>query len=222
MGVGARAEQHRTDRSVMGAATKPAFSYDELDEYLRGGGHHDAVGMSAIDGLIAALVAAPVFVHPDEWLPLIFGGRRPRMREGSAELRAMQAIFKRYNEVSTTLAERPHDYCPIFMIDDHDEIVVNPWAAGFILGIALRQEAWAASILLTPHRSLLVPILVHHKLGGRLVPDVMSAEPQKRRADAHHQIPQAVVAIRRICNPRRAAEAEPIPGGVRTAGRHKR
>jgi hypothetical protein len=31
--------------------------------------------MSAIDGLIAALVAAPVFVHPDEWLPLIFGGR---------------------------------------------------------------------------------------------------------------------------------------------------
>jgi hypothetical protein len=40
-----------------------------------GEGHHDAVGMSAIDGLIAALVAAPVFVHPDEWLPLIFGGR---------------------------------------------------------------------------------------------------------------------------------------------------
>ena len=205
----------------MGAATKPAFSYDELDEYLRGGGHHDAVGMSAIDGLIAALVAAPVFVHPDEWLALIFGGRRPRMREGSAELRAVQAIFKRYNEVSTTLAERPHDYFPIFMIDD-DEIVVTPWVAGFILGIALRQEQWAASILLTPHRSLLVPILVHHELGGRLVPDVLSAVPPQRRPDAYHQIPQAVAAIRRICNPRRAAEAEPIPGSARTARRRQR
>ena len=47
------------------AAIKPPFSYDEVDEYLRGGGHHDAVGMSAIDGLIAALVAAPAFAHPD-------------------------------------------------------------------------------------------------------------------------------------------------------------
>jgi hypothetical protein len=33
-----------------------SFSYDELDEILRSGGHGDAVGMSAIDGLIAALV----------------------------------------------------------------------------------------------------------------------------------------------------------------------
>jgi len=47
----------------------------------------------------------------------------------------VQAIFQRYDEVSTTLAERPHDYCPIFMIHA-DEIVVAPWVAGFILGIA--------------------------------------------------------------------------------------
>jgi len=196
---------------MMVAVTKPPFSYDELDEYLRGGGHHDAVGMSAIDGLIAALVAAPAFVYPDEWLPLIFGGRRPRMREGSAELRAVQAIFQRYNEVSAILAERPHDYCPIFMIHA-DAIVVAPWAAGFILGIALRQEAWATSILLTPHRSLLVPILIHQELGAKLIPDMLPADDaQCHRPDAHHQIPSAVVAIRRICNPRRAAEAKPTP-----------
>lgn len=204
----------------MGATTKPAFSYDELDEYLRGGGHHDAVGMSAIDGLIAALVAAPAFVHPDEWLPLIFGGRRPRTREGSAELRAVQAIFQRYNEVSTTLAERPHDYCPIFMIHA-DEIVVGPWAAGFILGIALRQEAWATSILLTPHRSLLVPILIHHQLGAKLIPDMLPADTQQPPADACLGIAAAVVAIRRICNAQRAAEIEPIPSCARTRRRRR-
>ncbi len=54
--------------------TKPAYSYDELDEILRGKGDNDAVGMSLIDGLIAALVAGPVFVDPREWLPLIFAG----------------------------------------------------------------------------------------------------------------------------------------------------
>jgi hypothetical protein len=40
------------------------FAYAELDEILRGAGRTGAIGMSAVDGLIAALVAAPSFVHP--------------------------------------------------------------------------------------------------------------------------------------------------------------
>jgi len=204
---------------VTGAATMPAFSYDELDEFLRGGAHHDAVGMSAIDGLIAALVAAPAFVHPDEWIPLIFGGRQPSMREGSAQLRAVRTVFNRYNEVSTALAERPNSYRPIFMIDDDENIVVKPWAIGFMRGIGLRQQEWAASILLTAHRSLLAPILVYHEMGGRLLPDIPSTEQQRRRATAYHHIPEAVAAIRRICNPHR--EAAVRPAGIRTARRAK-
>ena len=66
-------------------------SYAELDEILRGTGRDGAIGMSAIDGLIAALVAAPSFVHPDEWVPLIFGGRRPAMHENSSEHRVVQS-----------------------------------------------------------------------------------------------------------------------------------
>ncbi len=74
-----------------------AFTYAELDEILRGTGHTGAIGMSAIDGLIAALVAAPSFVHPDEWISLIFGGRRPPLHENGPELRAVKTIFNRYN-----------------------------------------------------------------------------------------------------------------------------
>jgi uncharacterized protein len=80
-----------------------AFTYAELDEILRGTGHTDAIGMSAIDGLIAALVAAPSFVHPDEWIPLIFGGRQPPLHENSPELRVVKTIFKRYNETRKPL-----------------------------------------------------------------------------------------------------------------------
>ena len=72
------------------------FTYAELDEILRGTGHTGAIGMSAIDGLIAALVAAPSFVHPDEWIPLIFGARQPPLDENSPELRAVKTIFNRY------------------------------------------------------------------------------------------------------------------------------
>jgi hypothetical protein len=55
------------------------------------------LGISAIDSLIAALVAAPSFVHPDEWMPLIFGGRQPPLHENSPELRPVKTIFNRYN-----------------------------------------------------------------------------------------------------------------------------
>jgi hypothetical protein len=55
-----------------GSVTK-AFTYAELDEILRGTGLTGAIGMSAIDGLIAALVVAPCFVHPEP----LRGCRRP-------------------------------------------------------------------------------------------------------------------------------------------------
>ena len=132
------------------------LSYAELDGILRGTGRTGAIGMSAIDGLIAALVVAPSFVHPDEWIPLIFGGRQPPLHENSPELRAVKTIFNRYNEVSETLADRPVAYRPIFMIDG-DRIVAHDWAIGFMLGIGLRSKEWGEHILLTKHRAVLTP-----------------------------------------------------------------
>jgi uncharacterized protein len=174
---------------MTGAPSTTAFTYDELDAILRGaGGHNGAIGLSAIDGLIAA----PAFVHPDEWVPLIFGGRRPRMAEGSPEERAVRTIFNRYNEVSTTLAEQPHAYRPIFMIDQDGSVDARDWAVGFMLGIGLRSQDWAGIILLTEQRSLLTPIFVYHDLGDSLLPEMPPAEKRRRRVTAYQQIPQAV------------------------------
>ena len=188
-----------------------AFTYTELDEILRGTGHSDAIGMSAIDGLIAALVAAPSFVHPEEWMPLIFGGRQPPLDENSPELRAVKTIFNRYNEVSDILADRPQVYRPIFMIEDDGSIVARDWAIGFALGIALRPKEWGESILLTKHRQVLIPILVYCEGELDLLPDMTVAEKHRHRATAHEQISQAVASARDICNPYRAAEARRQP-----------
>ena len=94
-------DQHPNRRRAA-HVTNP-LTYAELDEILRGTGRSGAIGMSAIDGLIAALVAAPSFVHPEEWIPLIFGRRQPSLHENSPELRAVKTIFNRYNEVSESL-----------------------------------------------------------------------------------------------------------------------
>jgi yecA family protein len=189
-----------------------AFTYAELDAILRGTGRTGAIGISAIDGLIAALVAAPSFVHPDEWVPLIFSGRQPPLHENSPELRAVKTIFKRYNEVSETLADRPQAYRPIFMTDAEGSIVVRDWAVGFVLGIGLRSKEWGEHILLTTHRAVLIPILVYCEGELDLLPDMPAAEKHRRQATAHAEIAKAVAAARDICNPYRAAEARRQPG----------
>ena len=134
MGLGAA-----TGRRVTRAPDDLAFTYAELDAVLRQPGREDGIGVSAIDGLIAALVAGPSFVHPDDWVPLIFAGRRPALDDaGSLEYRVVKTIFHRYNEVSEMLADRPGDYRPIFGTDDKGRIIASDWAVGFILGLSLR------------------------------------------------------------------------------------
>jgi uncharacterized protein len=188
-----------------------AFTYAELDEILRGSGHTGAIGMSAIDGLIAALVAAPSFVHPDEWVPLVFGGHQPPLDENSLELRVVKTIFNRYNEVSDILADRPQAYRPIFMVDDDGSIVVREWAVGFALGIGLRAKEWEKYILDAEHRQALVPILLYCEGALDLLPDMPAAEQHRRQATAHSEIASAVAAARAVCNPQRAAEARRQP-----------
>jgi yecA family protein len=198
-----------------------AFTYAELDEILRGTGHTGTIGMSAIDGLIAALVAAPSFAHPDEWIPLIFGGRQPPLHENSLELRAVKTIFNRYNEVSEILAEQPEAYHPIFLVDGA-RIVARDWAVGFALGVGLRPKEWGECILLTEHRDVLIPILVYCEGDLDLLPGMQATEKRQRQATAHERIAQAVAAARAICNPYRAAEARRQPGKRRRATRTRR
>ena len=182
--------------------TKPAYTYDELDEIFRGNGHNDIVGMSLIDGLIAALVAGPVFVDPREWLPLIFAGRLPAGEAGTLEHLAINTILNRYNEVSAILADYPSAYGPIFM-HDAGRIIPDHWAVGFMRGIDLRIEHWTP-VLLTNMRLTLAPIFVSHDMGAPFLPDVPKAEQLRRRATDHEHIAQAVVALRQACNSKRA------------------
>ena len=169
---------------------------------------------------IAALVAAPSFVHPDEWVPLIFGGRRPSLDENSPQDRAVKTIFNRYNEVSSVLADRPADYHPIFMVDDKGEVVALDWVVGFMRGISLRPDEWGECILLTKHRTLLTPIFVYAgPTGVDFLPDMPASEKQRRQASAHKQIAGAVAALRTICNPYRAAEAHRTSPKTRRARR---
>ena len=181
--------------------TKTAFKYDEFDRILRGKGDTDAVGMSLIDGLIAALVAGPVFVGPQEWLPLIFAGRVPAAVAGTAEHLAVNTIFNRYNEVSTT-------YRPMFM-QDAGRIEVDHWAVGFMRGIGLRVQEWTDVLLTDTLRLTLAPIFVAHDIGAGFLPDMPRAEQLRRRVTAHIHVADAMVGLHKVCNSKRATSFKP-------------
>jgi hypothetical protein len=112
------------------------------------------------------------------------------------------------------------------MVDDKGEIVAHDWVIGFMLGISFRSDEWGECILLTKNRALLIPILVYaDPTGVDFLPDMPASEKQRRQASAYlayQQIAGAVAAVRTICNPYRAAEANRTAAKTRRTRRARR
>lgn len=172
---------------------RPGVSYDELDERLRGDGHNDHVGMSAIDGLLAAIVAGPVTVASTIWLPSVFGGTILQTRPGSIEERLVNTVLNRHDEVDHLLSAAPGDYYPIFM-HDKGKTVVDAWAIGFALGMGMGGEAWAPILLATP-KPVITPIMAVSPQLAKMLFRLSPQEKRKIRATAHFHIRTAVAQL---------------------------
>jgi yecA family protein len=177
--------------------TQPLFTYDEADILLREDGSRGYIGISAIDGLIAAVVAGPARIKTDGWLPEIFAGRVPVTAPGTPAHQLVQTILRRHDDVAETLARRPRQYQPIFM---HDEgrMITHEWTVGFMCGIGLAADAWAP-IMLSSFRSKLAPIFLMHPDGQRVMPAMPQAEVDRIKAHTHELIGGAVVALHKRC-----------------------
>ena len=183
--------------------TAALFTYEEVDLILRGDGCGDYVGISAIDSLIAAVVAGPAYLEPDDWLPEIFAGRVPVGPPGTPNHRLVQTILHRHDEVAETLARRPNAYLPIFMHDD-GRVVIEDWTVGFMLGVGKRANAWS-KIILSDFRATLAPILSGNPLGRNFMLDVPVADLDRFEATAHQAIHSVVAAHYRHCASDRSA-----------------
>jgi yecA family protein len=160
------------------------------------------VGISAIDGLIAAVVAGPAAMEPSVWLPEVFG-KTPLQTPGTPQHRLMRTVLHRHDEVREILAQRPHAYLPIFM-RDQGQTFTEDWTIGFMLGVGLRDKAWTR-ILTSSFRAGLAPIFSVHPIGRQLMPDVPDAELDKIKATACDTIGPAVVALHKHCASDQAA-----------------
>ena len=171
--------------------TDAPLTYEELDELLRGDGRNDFIGLSAIDGMIAALVAGPAVVPKEAWLPLIFADHMP---SNATERRAAATIMARYAEVDQILADKPFTYQPIFM-HHLGQLIVRPWAIGFMMGLATCRDGWRA-LLLSPKRKQMLPILASSELGRPMLPEMSEPEIEQVAASASAHIAAAVLVAR--------------------------
>jgi yecA family protein len=182
--------------------TQELFSYDEADAILRLDGRNNYIGISAIDGLIAAVVAGPAALEPAAWLPEVFG-QTPLQTEGTPQYRLMRTVMHRHDEVRTILARQPQAYLPIFM-RDQDRSFAEDWATGFMLAMSLGDKPWA-KLMSSSFRTALAPIFSVHPFGHQLMPEVPAAELEQIKAKACETIGPAVIALHRHCAKNQAA-----------------
>jgi uncharacterized protein len=190
--------------------TLSPFTLDELHEYLSSDtAPDDCMQVSDIDAFLTALIVGPAFIHPEVWLPVIWGIGNPKFRGPHLMDRAIAAITARCNEISAQLADRPDRFAPLYWRKDDGTVIAADWAEGFLDAMELNLRPWAELLASDHHRHLLFPILVHcgDKNGHSLL-GLSRDQEEILLASAYHHIPEAVIGIREFFMPMRVAAAK--------------
>ena len=110
----------------------------------------EGMTLDILDGFLYAIVIGPVFIHPHEWLPNVWGtegGETPPMPSVDVFNRVLQLIMRHYNGIVSGFAMHPPEFLPVwctrtFEGQEFDD--AEGWAYGFCEGVKLSQPAWQA------------------------------------------------------------------------------
>ena len=124
--------------------------------------HPRATSLSMLDGAVAAVVAGPVSMPPEEWVCPLLGVDPDAFNRDTEEFSAIAATLMRHNAISETLSTRPESFEPLFVQSPDGEVDPQPWCMGFYAVMKLRLLVWSRlfSSDRTEH-TLLRPILIH-------------------------------------------------------------
>ena len=109
----------------------------------------DCMDLEMLDGYLAAILASPVPIAPEEWLPSVWSahGDEISFGSGSQMQRAIRLVRRYYNELATTLGE-PEGWEPFcYAASEGDTIAIGEeWVEGFAQGLELWPEDWDAGL----------------------------------------------------------------------------
>lgn len=168
-----------------------------------------ATSLSMVDGAVAAVVAGPVSMMPEEWVCPLLGVDPDDFNHETETFSAIAATLMRHNAISHTLSTKPDSFEPLFIRGPDGEIDARPWCMGFYATMKPRLRAW--SRLLNPdavEQRLLLPVLIHcADASGQPVldPRRRGSNTQSLAKDAWREIATAVEAMRQFWMPTRFA-----------------
>ena len=187
----------RPDRTAVSA-----MSLEDLEQHLDAypDPRIERMGVSFIDGFIAATIVGPHLVPQAQWLSQIFGAKLPGSLGDRAGAATIAAIVARHDDVRDVLCRNGQSYAPIFRRTGAGVVVAADWADGFFGAVKLNASAWRA-LASSPSSMLLMPIFVFCRdANGNTVSatDLAMANASQQRliGDGWRHIPEAVTAIR--------------------------
>ncbi len=129
-------ELEEVDRFLAGRVNE-----DELAEDSDGG----MLSVSQLDGLLTAVVSAPVAMPPSQWLPAVWGDFPPEWQSREQAERIITLIMRHMNGIAASLANRPHDFEPLFLERDDGQgrqVIAEAWCDGYMRGVGLSPNDW--------------------------------------------------------------------------------
>lgn len=125
--------------------------FDELDRFLMSELCGDeTMAMDALHGYLTAIAIGPEQVPVDEWLPRVWGpddDDAPQFRNAQEAERVRSLVTRMLEEIVVTFEVAPRDFEPLFSEYPHKGKSVldgEAWCWGFLEGVNLRPQAWAA------------------------------------------------------------------------------
>lgn len=106
--------------------------------------------LEILDGFLHAIVIGPVFIHPDTWLPKVWGtedGETPPMPSVEVFNRVLHLIMRHYNGIVTGFAMQPPEFLPVWAtctFEGQELDDAESWAYGFCEGVKLSRATWQA------------------------------------------------------------------------------
>lgn len=204
-------QRRRSREAVKTTMADYAMSFEQLGQWMSERARSpaprcpQATSLSMLDGAVAAVVAGPVSLAPEEWVCPLLGVEPDDFNHDTRTFSAIAATLMRHNAISVTLSTRPESFEPLFVRSPHGELDPRPWCMGFYAVMKLRLLVW--SRLLSPDRTehaLLRPILLHSvdDAGRPALPPAMRDAQSPPRVQNHgRDIPATVEALRQFWMP---------------------
>lgn len=121
-----------------------------------------AMPIDMVEGFIAAILSSPEPVSAEEWLPHVWGNEEtPKFQSDEEEAEINRLLMSFHRDIAEQLDHEP-EFTPLWEGLDGEELElsVHLWSVGYVKGMELDVDSWAAIEADTDAHAYLIPIML--------------------------------------------------------------